>query len=169
MLQLIRFLKGYVRIRLSGYSPERFINLCGNHNILLWDIQNHGSFYTMSVSLKAFWQLKKITRKTGTRVVITKRCGLPFLMVKVQKRKIFLAGIVLSLLFWILMSGYVWNIRVIGNHYVTEEVLMDFLSENNIKTGMKKSSLPWKMWKRRSGMSFRLSHGRLQEWTEPVL
>ena len=141
MLQLIRFLKGYVRIRLSGYSPERFINLCGNHNILLWDIQNHGSFYTMSVSLKAFRQLKKITRKTGTRVVITKRCGLPFLMVKVQKRKIFLSGIILSLLFWILMSGYIWNIRITGNHYVTEEVLMDFLSENNIKTGMKKKQL----------------------------
>ena len=141
MLQLIRFLKGYVRIRLSGYSPERFINLCGNHNILLWDIQNHGSFYTMSVSLKAFRQLKKITRKTGTRVVITKRCGLPFLMVKVQKRKIFLSGVILSLLFWILMSGYIWNIRITGNHYVTEEVLMDFLSENNIKTGMKKKQL----------------------------
>lgn len=141
MLQLIRFLKGYVRIRVTGYSPERFINLCGNHNILLWDIQNQGSFYTMSVSLKAFWQLKKITRKTGTRVVITKRCGLPFLMVRLQKRKIFLAGVVLSLLFWILMSGYVWNIRIIGNHYVTEEVLTDFLSENNIRTGMKKKQL----------------------------
>lgn len=141
MLQLIRFLKGYVRIRVTGYSPERFINLCGNHNILLWDIQNQGSFYTMSVSLKAFWQLRKITRKTGTRVVITRRCGLPFLMVRIQKRKIFLAGVVLSLLFWILMSGYVWNIRIMGNHYVTEEVLTDFLSENNIRTGMKKKQL----------------------------
>lgn len=141
MLQLIRFLKGYVRIRVTGYSPERFINLCGNHNILLWDIQNQGSFYTMSVSLKAFWQLRKITRKTGTRVVITRRCGLPFFMVKVQKRKIFLMGVVFSLLFWILMSGYVWNINITGNYYVTEEVLTDFLSENNIRTGMKKKQI----------------------------
>lgn len=28
LISFFRYLKGYVRIRLSGYSPERFLNLC---------------------------------------------------------------------------------------------------------------------------------------------
>ncbi len=42
MLQFIQYLKGYVCIRVWGYSPERFMNLCSNHDILLWNIENHG-------------------------------------------------------------------------------------------------------------------------------
>ena len=86
MLQIIRFLKGYLSIKVWGFSTERFINLCGNHNILLWDIVNHGDYYTMCISLKGFYQLKSITRKTGTRVVVTSRYGLPFLTVKMKER-----------------------------------------------------------------------------------
>ena len=69
MLQIIRFLKGYLSIKVWGFSTERFINLCGNHNILLWDIVNHGDYYTMCISLKGFYQLKSITknRNKGSR------------------------------------------------------------------------------------------------------
>lgn len=33
------FFQGYLYIYLSGYSPERFLNLCGRKNIVLWDLQ----------------------------------------------------------------------------------------------------------------------------------
>ena len=49
MLQFIRFLKGYLLIRVCGNAPERFINLCSNHQIFLWDIQIHEEFYTMKI------------------------------------------------------------------------------------------------------------------------
>ena len=29
---------GYVRVRLTGRSPERFFNLCRSSKILLWNI-----------------------------------------------------------------------------------------------------------------------------------
>ena len=38
MVELLKNLKGYLRIKVWGFSPERFINLCGNKDILLWDI-----------------------------------------------------------------------------------------------------------------------------------
>lgn len=28
---LFRYLKGYVKIRITGYSPERFLNMCCFH------------------------------------------------------------------------------------------------------------------------------------------
>ena len=141
MLQIIRFLRGYLSIRVWGFSTERFINLCGNHDILLWDIVNHGDYYTMCISLKGFYRLKTITRKTGTRVVVTSRCGLPFLTVKMKRRKIFLAGLLGSVMFWIWMSGFIWSVDVQGNLYVTDDVFQDFLAENGLKAGIKKRKI----------------------------
>lgn len=139
MLQVIRYLKGYLSIKVWGFSAERFINLCGNRSIMLWDIKNHGDYYTMCISLKSFYQLKSITRKTGTRVVITGRYGLPFLSLRMKKRKIFVMGLAGSLLFWIWMAGFIWSVEIQGNYYITADVFNDFLSESGIEAGMKKN------------------------------
>ncbi len=141
MIQVIRFMKGYLAIKVSGFSPERFMNLCSNHDIFLWDIENHGEYYTMKISLKGFYQIKGITRKTGTRVVITKRYGLPFLSLRMWRRRIFLFGLLGSLFFWMWMSRYIWAIEVEGNYYVTTDVFQDFLEENGFLVGMKKGDV----------------------------
>lgn len=70
MIQLIKYLKGYVIIRVSGYSPERFMNLCKNRGILLWDVYNCGDCYRMCVSVSGFFRLKSCLRKTKTRAAI---------------------------------------------------------------------------------------------------
>lgn len=141
MIQVIRYLKGYLAIKVSGFSPERFMNLCSNHNIFLWDIENHGNYYTMKISLKGFYHLKGITRKTGTRVVITERYGLPFLSLRMWRRRIFLMGLLGSLFFWIWMSRFIWAVEVEGNYYVTTDVFQDFLVSSGFEVGMKKSDV----------------------------
>lgn len=117
------------------------MNLCSNHNIFLWDIENHGAYYTMKISLKGFYRLRGISRKTGTRVVITKRYGLPFLSLRMWRRRIFVGGLLGSLIFWIWMSGFIWAIEVEGNYYVTTDVFQDFLASSGFEPGMKKSEV----------------------------
>ena len=141
MLQLIRYLQGYLAIKVVGFSPERFMNLCSNHHLFLWDIVNHGDYYTMNISLKNFYKLKGFTRKTGTRVVITQRYGLPFLSVRMWRRKIFIAGLVGSLLFWLWMAVFIWAVEVEGNFFITTDMFQDFLVENGIRTGMNKKEV----------------------------
>lgn len=141
MIQVIRYIKGYLAIKVWGFSPERFMNLCSNHNIFLWDIENHGEYYTMKISLKGFFKLKGITRKTGTRVAVTQRYGLPFLSTRMWRRRIFMLGLLGSLLFWIWMSGFIWAVEIEGNYYVTDDVFQDFFAENGIWVGMKKKDI----------------------------
>lgn len=141
MLQVIRYLQGYLTIRVQGFSPERFMNLCSNHHLFLWNIVNYGDYYTMNISLKNFYKLKGLTRKTGTRVVITGRYGLPFLSVRMWRRRIFLAGLLGSLAFWIWMSGFIWAVEIDGNYFVTTDVFQDFLDANGIRTGVKKGQI----------------------------
>ena len=141
MIQVIRYLKGYLAIKVFGFSPERFMNLCSHHKIFLWDVENHGGYYTMKISLQGFYRLKGITRKTGTRVVITKRYGLPFLSRKMWKRRIFMLGLLGSLVFWMWMSRFIWAVEVEGNYYVTTDVFQDFLGESGVFAGMKKKDV----------------------------
>ncbi len=141
MLHWVQYIRGYVTIKVWGYSTERLLNLCGNHDILVWDITDHGDYDTMKISVRGFFALKPLLKKTGTRAVILKKYGLPFFMSKMQRRKMFVAGLVCCLLFWMLTAGYIWNIKIEGNYVLTEDVLLDYLEEKNVHVAMKKSRL----------------------------
>lgn len=141
MVALLKYIRGYVRIRVWGASPERFMNLCSNREILLWDIVKDGDIYTMCISLKAFYQLKPIARKTGTRVVIIQRVGLPFFVPVILGRKVFCLGLFVSVAFWIVSSLFVWDIQCNGNYQITDDMILSFLESNFVRVGMKKSEL----------------------------
>ena len=137
MINILKYIRGYVQIKIWGFAPERFFNLCSNKNILLWDIKRDGDTYYMCISLAGFKKLKGIARKTRTRVVILKRYGLPFLIPKVLARKVFLAGLFAACFFWFWTSLYVWEISISGNQAITEDVFRDFLAEEGIRVGVK--------------------------------
>lgn len=141
MLHWIQYIRGYVTIKVWGYSVERLLNLCGNHDILVWGIEDHGDYHTMHISIDGFFALKPLLKKTGTRVAVLHRYGLPFFMSKMLARKIFVAGLLCCILFWALSSRFIWDIRIEGNLSLTEDVLLDYLKERGIHTAMKKSEL----------------------------
>ena len=134
--EFFRYLQGYLKIRVWGYSPERFMNLCSNRGILLWDITRREADYLMYISLSGFFRLRPVVRKTGTRVAILERCGLPFLLRRMRKRKVFVMGLPACLAFLIIMSRFIWAIDFEGNRAVTDDMLMDFLVENGVEAKM---------------------------------
>ncbi len=141
MTGLLKYLKGYVRIKVWGFSPERFMNLCGNKDILLWDIVKDGDVYAMYISLQSFYRLRPIVRKTGTRVVILQRYGLPFLLPFLFRRKVFFVGLFFAVAFWMLSSLFIWDIEISGNYRITEDSFRTFLTAYDVKVGMRKSEL----------------------------
>ncbi len=136
LLKIIRYIKGYIRIRITGYSTERFLNACSHKGIILWGLTPVNRAYEMNIQAKGFRQLKPIIRKTGTKVVIVGRFGLPFFLHKYRKRKLFFAGAVLCAVLVFLMSGYIWNIDIQGNLTYTDETLLRFLASTDVKNGM---------------------------------
>ena len=141
MLKFFQYMRGYLIIKVWGFSPERFMNLASHHRLFLWDIENHGEFYLMSLSLSDFYRLRPITRKTGTRVRIVKRCGLPFQVPRVKRRKFFVIGLLLSLGFWMWMSAYIWAIEIRGNFHLTDDVLMRHLNEQALTIGKRRKDV----------------------------
>lgn len=141
LISILRYLKGYLRIRITGYSPERFLNLCSHHQIYLWDLTPSSHSYEMYISLKGFRKLKPIVRKTQTKVTIVNRYGFPFFLHRYRKRKMFFAGAFLSIALIYFMSLFIWNIHIEGNYTRTDENILEFLESQNIEHGMRKSKV----------------------------
>lgn len=141
MINLLKFLKGYVVIRLSGYSPERFLNLCSYHQIVLWGLRSTGTEYEMCISISGFKKLRPLIHKTRTKVVILERHGLPFILHRYRSRKLFAAGALGGMVLLYVLSLFIWNIHVEGNYSLSDQVILDYLESQQIIHGMKKSKI----------------------------
>ena len=138
LIKLFRWLRGYLLIRMKGQSPERFINLCSNRYIYLWDLKHFEGEYEFRIMLKDYLKLKPIAKKTGTIPYVKKRYGLPFFVHKYRRRKGYAAGILLFCVILYILSLYIWDISILGGHSYTPEAMLKFLKSNEIYTGMQK-------------------------------
>ena len=141
MNRLIRFLKGYVRIRLMSRDPERFLNLCARNRILLWQLVNRNGSYEMYLSTADFFRLHTLCRKSGSRVKVLRKYGLPFFFYRNRKRKAFFAGIFLCICLLFALSLFIWNIHVTGNYANSTGSILAFLEQQGISHGILKSRL----------------------------
>lgn len=141
MLKLFYFFRGYLWIRVSGASAERFMNLCGIRSIMLWNIRQDKTSYTMCISLKSFYEIRDIVRKTSVRVAVLKRIGLPFLMPGIRKRWFFPAFFFVLIIVFLLSQFLLWNIRIEGNQEIEAESIQAFLEEYDVRKGIPKRRL----------------------------
>ena len=141
LIDKLKYLQGYVRVRLYGYAPERFLNLCSNHDILIWNMEHVEGQYEFCISVRGVRQLKRILRKTRTKIVILERIGLPFVMRLYRKRKVFFAGVALCCGLIYGMSLFIWKIEVNGNLHETDSNIIKFLEGKQVYHGLLKSKI----------------------------
>lgn len=138
LVSLLKFIQGYLKICITGYSPERFLNLCKAKNITTWGLEAVRNGYEMYIKVNGFRKIKPILRKTKTKVVIIERFGLPFFFHRYRKRKLFFTGIGVCIFLTFLMTFFIWNIDVQGNRAITDDVLLEYLETQKISHGMPK-------------------------------
>ena len=139
---LIYYILGYVNISVEGYFIERFINICISKNILLWNLKRKkSSFLYTNIGIKDFKKIKQIAKTTKCRVKIESKKGLPFLLHKYKKRKIFIASLIIILLFIFGISNFIWNIEIIGNTTIPKEEIIQELNDNGLKIGILKQKV----------------------------
>lgn len=141
LIDKLKYLQGYVKIRLYGYAPERFFNLCSNHDILIWNLEYRDERYEFCISVKGLKNLRPILKKTRTKFEILERHGMPFFLHKYRKRKLFAAGVFLCCGLLYAMSLFIWKIEVEGNQHRTDSSITKFLEENHVYHGMLKSKI----------------------------
>lgn len=140
--KLLQYMNGYVDIIVEGYYIERFINICNTKQILLWNLKREDSItLNASIDIKKFKELKQICKKTKCKVKIRRKKGLPFILKKYRKRKIFLVLLIAIIIFIIFLSNFIWNIEVKGNTNISKEEILQIASEEGLDIGKIKSGI----------------------------
>lgn len=129
---------GYVRVRLTGRSPERFFNLCRSSKILLWNIACEKEEYRFFLLLPDFYRIRPFAKKAGVRVRIQEKLGLPFFLYRNRKRKLFAIGAASFFLLLFVLPCFIWNISFSGNLLFTDDMLTGQLREIGVCYGMPK-------------------------------
>ena len=135
LLRVHNFIKGYVIIKVNGFSVERFVNLATYNKIYLWDIKENQDGVVIKVSVSGFKLLKKYARKTGCKIKILNKCGVPFKIQKYKKRKIFSLGIIFFVISLYFFSCFIWLIKIEGNERINSEILLKFCANQDLKIG----------------------------------
>ncbi len=145
MLSFLRFIRGFYRIKISGYSPERFFNLCRINGIILWDILPVQDCFECSIRHHDYKKIDAFLEKTRVTAVILEEFGLPFFMRKNRKRKIFFAGIVITLLFLYGMTFFIWSFSFEGNEKISDDILLRFVNALDVDYGTRKDAIDIQM------------------------
>lgn len=139
---LVFYILGYLNIEVEGIFVERFINICKSKGIFLWNIKmKKGVLLYANIGIKDYKNIRTIAKKTGTRIRIKKKCGIPFILNKYKKRKIFVGILVVASILIAIMANFVWNIEITGNENISKEEILLALQEEGLKTGTYKGNL----------------------------
>ncbi|WP_449600490.1 sporulation protein YqfD [Paenibacillus sp. Marseille-Q9583] len=117
-------LRGFVTLHVTGPQVERFINVISEAGIVIWDVRPAEGGASLKLLLNDFYVLRPILKKTGCRMHVTGRSGLPFLMARLWKRKFFGMGILIFGIMLFMLSTMVWSIRVEGNEKIASEDIL---------------------------------------------
>ena len=139
---ILRMFFGYVRIQVEGYYIERFINICTNRKILIWNLKRKkGVQLLLNIGIKDFKKISDISKKTNCKVKIKSKRGIPFLLHRYKKRKIFAMFLLVILIMIFISSRYIWNVDiVIQDNQIIENIEED-LQKLGLKQGIKKNKI----------------------------
>ena len=139
---LLNYILGYVNIKVEGFFIERFINICISKKILLWNIKREKStILYANVSIKDYKRLKNIAKKTKSKINIQSKKGIPFILHKYRKRKIFVALLAIIVIALFVMSRFIWNIEIKGNERINKEEIIEELNKQGLKIGAYKGKI----------------------------
>jgi similar to stage IV sporulation protein len=133
---------GYVDIKVEGFFTERFVNLCFAKGIFLWRLTRTSSIeVTARISLKDFKRIRKIAKTTKCKVKVASKKGLPFLLNRYKKRKIFAITFLVVAILIFGLTRFVWNIEVVCEDKEVSNEILKILEDNGIKEGVAVSKI----------------------------
>ena len=142
---IFNYIIGYLRISIEGYYIERFINICKNNKIGIWNLKRDKEInLKFNVGIRDFKEICKIAKKVRCKIKIERKKGLPFLINRYKKRKIFLFLLIIMVALIILSSNFVWNVDIIEeNNNILENIEQD-IKNAGLETGKLKSKIDTK-------------------------
>lgn len=136
VIKLLRLLFGYVTFSFSNGFSDDFINDCFLSGVMLQNIQKNDDCLLADCTPKEYKRLHRIARLHGGIVKIEARHGILLKLARFSNRIGLGIGVLTCLVLFSILSGFVWNIEIVGNESLSNEEISDFLEQNGFATGV---------------------------------
>jgi len=136
IIRFLRFLRGYICFAAAEGFPERFLNLCNQAGVAIWDVQWRGSTMLGRTDRRGFKLMQPCAEPAGIALQVQKKVGLPFFLHKYRRRSGLLIGLALCVAILSVLSGMVWTIAVAGNEAVPAEDILRVMAAHGVKPGV---------------------------------
>lgn len=139
---LIYYILGYVNIVVEGFFIERFINTCISKKIFFWKTNRMKStVFSANIGVRNYKEVVNIAKKCQCKIRITNKKGIPFLLNKYRKRKIFVVTLGIIILGIITIFNFIWNIEIKGVDEIKQREIMEFIQNEGIDIGKYKNNI----------------------------
>ena len=128
-------LKKIVTIEATGMGVKRYINICHYHHISINNLKCVNNTYYFEMNADDYKKTKEYIKSTCIKTKIIKKQGLPFHLNKNRNRYGLLIGVLIFVGGLLFLSRFIWQIDINGNMYYSDEELLDYLDEQNIRLG----------------------------------
>lgn len=140
--KIYMYYSGYLIVSVEGFFIERFLNICRNQKIAIEELEKKNSTYLIFKILKSdFKKIKSVAKNTKCKIRIIKKLGIPFLINRYRKRKVFAVALVVIAIFIFTITRFIWNIEIKGIENIKQEEMIELLEEYGIKCGTLKSKI----------------------------
>lgn len=129
MQKVINYLRGSVRLELTGAFPERFLNICAAENVSFWRVEQSDA-HTLRVTLSTLdrSRAEQLASRSMCELREVGRRGMPAFLSRFRKRYTLLAGLILSILAVCILSRFILVINVTGNQTVSRSEIVSELN-----------------------------------------
>lgn len=138
MINLIRFILGYVKVIIIGENPEIFINHLISRNITVWNIKPKNNTFVLCVLNKDYQRLRKIRSELSLRyrTRIIQKFGLKTKIKNSRIRSGVSIGLILVILINLFLSNFIWQIEVVGTKQISKDEVLNICNQLDIKKGI---------------------------------
>lgn len=133
IIKILRYILGYVNFRAFGGFSDRFLNLCTNNGIPLWNISNVKGNISASTTINGYLSIRKSARKSGMKLKVLEKKGLIFFLKRNKIRVGILIGTLVFACITVILSQFIWSISLVGNINLEQDYLMEAFEKYGIK------------------------------------
>ena len=143
MNKLLLYIFGSIYFKAQGGFPERFLNLCNVKGIKLHALRCESGTLFAETTLASFRKIRRCASRSGMKVKILEKRGLPFLYARFAHRSGLFLGLALAAFLLFFYSRSIWSIEVDGNEHIPDAQVIEALYRSGIYEGVFKNSIDY--------------------------
>ena len=133
---MLRFFRGWLRLRLTGASPERCLSHFAAEDIAFWDAEREDALhFCCSIYKRSLPAAERAALRTLCAAQVVARHGAAQTFSGLRRRKTLLAGVTLAVLLALFLQNFVWVVRVEDAESVPKELILRALYDEGVRFG----------------------------------